>query len=155
MAGWRALAISGKVQEAVKRIHSEGLDMNERAYRHRGYSPSRVPRRRKAEPPQKDPIMTPAELAAACESVYGPWWRSALARAINRSQRLIYYYEHGERRIPPGVAAQIRGLADIGSTGTTIRNAVKKAAPEIHVSVAHSIARQVLADLTAAGWLRQ
>jgi hypothetical protein len=129
--------------------------MNNQAYRHRACSPGRAARKRKAEPPQKDPIMTPTEFAAACESVYGPWWRSALARAINRSLRLIHYYEHGDRRIPPGVAAQIRGLADIGLAGITIRNAVKKAAPDIHVSVAHRIARQALADLLAAGLLQQ
>src|SRR5271168_5655527 len=104
--------------------------MSGRTYRGSEYSRRRAPRRGNVEPTQKDPVMTPAELAAACESVYGPWWRSALARAINRSQRLIYYYEYGERRIPPGVAVQIRALADIGSTGIAIRNAVKKAAPE-------------------------
>jgi len=129
--------------------------MSGRTYRQTRFPRETVLRRRKAEPPQKDPVMTPAELATVCESVYGPWWRSALARAINRSPRLIYCYEHGERRIPPGVTAQIRALADIGLTGTTIRNAVKKAAPEIRVSVAHRIVRQVLADLTAAGLLRE
>ena len=43
--------------------------------------------------------MTPAELIAAGELVYGSQWRKPLAEAVGYSRRMIWYYEFGERQI--------------------------------------------------------
>jgi hypothetical protein len=44
--------------------------------------------------------MTPAELIAAGEQVYGSQWRTPLAKALGVNRRLIHYYKCGERQIP-------------------------------------------------------
>ena len=49
--------------------------------------------------------MTPAELIAAGELVYGSQWRTPLAKALGVNRRLIYYYKCGERQIPRSIAA--------------------------------------------------
>ena len=125
--------------------------MNKRYARQRRPSQRRAPGRLIAEPGQGTLDMTPAELAAAGESVYGPRWRTALARDIHRSTRLISYYLRGEHRIPPAVAMQIRAIANIGPIGFIIRHAVRKIAPDLPMFRAHKIAREALKDLTAAG----
>jgi hypothetical protein len=127
--------------------------MNKRSARQRRPPERRAPRRLIAEPGQGNLDMTPTELASAGELIYGPRWRSALAQALNRTSRTIRYYERGERRIPADFAARVRAMADIGTIGVVIRNAVKKAAPDTPIFTAHKVAIQVLSDLTAARFL--
>jgi hypothetical protein len=97
--------------------------------------------------------MTPAELAAAGETVYGKRWRRSLAEALSISARMIWFYERGERPIPEERAAQIRKLADIGPIGFAIRASIRKTAPDLPLFRCHRMAAQIVADLSAAGWL--
>jgi hypothetical protein len=102
---------------------------------------------------QRPTFMTPTELTAAGHSVHGHRWRAPLARDIGVSARMIRYYETGEQPIPARRAAQIRKLADIGPIGLVIRGSVGKTAPDLPLNRRHKIARQILADLSAAGVL--
>ena len=102
---------------------------------------------------QRQIYMTPAELAVAGESIYGSRWRAPLARSIGLSDRMIQYYITGEQPIPAERANHIRSLADIGQTGLIIRASIRKAAPDLQLYRAHKVARQILADLSAAGIL--
>jgi len=94
-------------------------------------------------------FMTPAELAAAGESVYGSQWRTPMSKALNVGTRIIRYWERGERRIPKAIAGGIRELADIGPVGLIIRSSVRSVAPELTQFQSHQIAVRVLADLKA------
>ena len=76
-----------------------------------------------------------------------------MAKALGLSDRIIRYYQSGERRIPPAIAVKIRGLADIGSVGIVIRATVRKVAPEVPPSTAHRIARQIVVELGSLGML--
>ena len=96
-------------------------------------------------------FMTPAELVAAAESLYGSQWRTPLSKALKIGTRIIWYWERGERRIPEAIAAQVRQLADIGPIGVIIRSAIRRAAPEMPRFQSHQMALQVLADLSVAG----
>jgi hypothetical protein len=95
--------------------------------------------------------MTPVELAAAGESVYGSQWRTPMSKALNVGTRIIRYWERGERRIPEAMAGRIRQLTDIGPIGLIIRSSIRRTAPELSRSQSHQIAMQVLADLSLAG----
>lgn len=106
----------------------------------------------KAKRPRQT-FMTVTELVAAGESLYGSRWRTPLAKELKLSDRIIRYYETGERRIPEHTAARIRQLADIGRVGFIIRGSVRKAAPDLPPFRCHKIAVQVLADLSAGGLL--
>ncbi len=98
--------------------------------------------------------MTPAELIAAGELVYGSQWRKPLAEAVGYSRRMIWYYEFGERQIPEKVATCVRRLADLGPVGSLVRSSIRRVAPDLPRGRAHQIAVQILADLTGAGLVR-
>ena len=99
--------------------------------------------------------MTPAELIAAGELVYGSQWRKPLAEAVGYSRRMIWYYEFGERQIPENVAIRVRRLADLGPVGSLVRSSIKRAAPDLPPGRAHQLAVQILSDLTGAGILQR
>ena len=96
-------------------------------------------------------FMTPAELSAVAESLYGSQWRMPLSKALKVGTRIIWYWERGERRIPEAIAAKVRQLADIGPIGLVIRSSIRRTAPELPRFQSHQMAIQVLADLSAAG----
>lgn len=100
-----------------------------------------------------DRPMSAAELVAAGELVFGSRWRTPLAKALGLSDRVIRYYQSGERRISPPIAARVRSLADIGPVGTVIRATVRKVGPGIPPFTAHRIAKQILVDLGSLGML--
>jgi hypothetical protein len=110
-------------------------------------------RKRPQMKPKPRSSMTPAELPAAGETVYGRRWRTPLAEALCISARMIRHYERGERPIPEDRATRIRKLADLGPIGFTIRASIRKSMPDLPLFRCHQIAARILADLTAAGWL--
>jgi hypothetical protein len=97
--------------------------------------------------------MTPAELIAAGELVYGSQWRTPLAKALGIDRRQIYDYKSGERQIPREIALCIRRLANLGPVGSLVRSSIRRAAPDLPPVRAHRIAVQILADLTVEGFL--
>ncbi|AMV24228.1 hypothetical protein VT84_07515 [Gemmata sp. SH-PL17] len=54
--------------------------------------------------------MTPAELRACGEHLYGTEWQTPLARALPVSTRTIRYWLSGERTIREVIARRIRSL---------------------------------------------
>jgi hypothetical protein len=104
---------------------------------------------------QRQTFMSPAELIAAGELVYGSQWRKPLAEAVGYSRRMIWYYEFGERQIPEHVAICVRHLADLGPVGSLVRSSIRRAAPDLPPGRAHRIAVQILADLAGAGFLQK
>ncbi len=99
--------------------------------------------------------MTPAELTAAGQTVFGWRWVSAMARELHLSRRTVCYYRDGERRIPAARAEEIRRLANLGPVGDLIRRSIGKAAPDLPQVRWHRIAVRVLEDLTAAGFVQR
>jgi hypothetical protein len=55
--------------------------------------------------------VTPAELRAIGESLYGERWQSKLAAALPVTSRSVRYWLSGKRPIRPVIAARIRDLA--------------------------------------------
>jgi hypothetical protein len=101
------------------------------------------------------PRMTPAQLVALAESVYGPRWRRPLARAIGRSPRLIRHLESGDRSITAQVEGEIVAALHLGPVGQIVRGSVRKAWPSCDPLKAHSISRQAESDLLGSGLVRQ
>jgi len=101
---------------------------------------------------QERPV-TPGEFIATGELLFGSRWRTPMAKALGLSDRIIRYYQSGERPISPAIASKVRGLADIGPVGVVIRATVRKVAPEVPPFTAHSIARQIVVDLESLGML--
>ena len=54
--------------------------------------------------------MTPTELRAVGEALYGPVWQSKMARELGVSSRCIRRWLSGERRIGPLAERAIRSL---------------------------------------------
>jgi hypothetical protein len=54
--------------------------------------------------------MTPSDLRALGETLYGPRWQSQLARALPVNPRTVRYWLSGKRQIRPHVAERIRSL---------------------------------------------
>lgn len=54
--------------------------------------------------------LTPATLARAGELLYGSWWQSELARALDVGPRRVREWLAGERSIPPGIWPEIAAL---------------------------------------------
>jgi hypothetical protein len=90
--------------------------------------------------------MSPAELIAAGELMYGSQWPKPLAKAIGYIRRMIWYHESGERPIQENVAICVRGLADLGPVGSLVRTSIKRAAPDLPPGWAHRIAVQIPAE---------
>jgi len=101
----------------------------------------------------QDCPITPAEFIATGELLFGSRWRTPMAKALGLSDRIIRYYQSGERPISPAIAAKIRGLAHIGPVGEVIRTTVRKVAPEVPPFTAQLIARHILADLESLGMM--
>jgi len=99
--------------------------------------------------------MTPAELIAAGQLLYGRRWKLPLARIVGYARESLHHYSAGGRRIPPLLAARIRAMVDIGSVGTAIRNSIKKSMPEIPTFTAHRVAKQIVLDLATLGLLAE
>ena len=99
--------------------------------------------------------MTAAEFTAAGVLLYGRWFKSPLARAVNLERTSIQAYAFGKRQIPPRIAAQLRAIVNIGPVGTAIRTSIKKCAPELSEFRAHKMAKQIVLDLTALGLLAE
>ena len=56
--------------------------------------------------------MSPAELRAIGEQLYGDQWQTKLAEALPVTTRCITYWLSGERVIREVIARRIRSLAD-------------------------------------------
>jgi len=97
--------------------------------------------------------MSATELAAAGELLFGSRWRSRLAKVLDLSDRMIRFYESGERRISPAIAARVRNLVDIGPVGTVVRATIRRIEPHILPFTAHLMAKQILIDLASLGML--
>jgi len=97
--------------------------------------------------------MTPSELTAAGEAVFGPRWMRPLARALGRDHRSVRYWRAGERPIPAAVAEKIRSLHRIGPIGMIIRRVIRAVEPDVSPWSAHRIAVTALAELAKAGLL--
>ena len=55
--------------------------------------------------------MTPSELRAIGEALFGPHWQSKLARELPANPRTVRRWLSGDRKIRPMVAERIRSLA--------------------------------------------
>jgi hypothetical protein len=97
--------------------------------------------------------MTPPELVAAGEAVFGPRWIRPLARTIGWNHRSVRFWKTGERPIPQAAAAKIRSLYRIGPVGVIIRRVVRTVAPDVSPWSAHRVAVTALAELAKAGLL--
>ena len=53
--------------------------------------------------------MTPADLAAAGEALFGDRWKAPLARALDVQERTLERWADGSNRMWPDTAARIRG----------------------------------------------
>src|SRR5258705_4947792 len=104
---------------------------------------------------QTGPSMTPAELIAAGELLYGRRWKLPLARTVGYGREALHCYSIGRRLVPPLLAARIRAIVNIGPVGTAIRNSIKKSVPEMPTFTAHRVATQIVLDLTALGLLAE
>jgi hypothetical protein len=69
--------------------------------------------------------------AAAGELLFGRWFKSPLARLLNRDRNMLRKYATGKARIRPSLAAEIRATVNIGPVGRAIRNTIKNSMPEI------------------------
>lgn len=61
--------------------------------------------------------MTPTELRAIGESIYGPHWQSPLACALGVSARALQRWANGQNTIPAGIAANLATLDAIATAG--------------------------------------
>ena len=104
---------------------------------------------------QTEPQMTPAELIAAGELLYGRRWKLPLARTVGYGREALHCYSIGRRRVPPLLAARIRAIVNIGPVGTAIRNTIKNSMPEIPTFTAHRTAKQILLDLISLGMVAE
>jgi hypothetical protein len=103
----------------------------------------------------KDHPMTAAEFTAAGELLFGRWFKSPLARLLNRDRNMLRKYATGKARIRPRLAAEIRAIVNIGPVGSAIRNSIKKSMPEIPTFRAHGVAKNILLDLTSLGMVAE
>ena len=99
--------------------------------------------------------MTPAELIAAGELLYGRRWKLPLARTVGYGREALHHYSTGRRRIPPLLATRIRTIVNIGPAGAAIRRSIKNSVPELPTFTAHRMARQIVLDLSALGLLTE
>jgi hypothetical protein len=97
--------------------------------------------------------MTPVELAALAEAMFGPRWVRPLSRLIGWHYRSVRCWKHARRSVPLDAADKIRGLAGIGPVGVIVSAAVKKTMPEADPWSAHRVAQQAIRDLVRAGLL--
>ncbi len=96
------------------------------------------------------PQMTPAELVAAGEAVFGPRWMRPFARATGWTPRSVRFWKKGERAIPDAAAEKIRDLHQIGPVGVIFRRVVRRILPKLDPWSAHPVALEVLSDLAKA-----
>jgi len=99
--------------------------------------------------------MTAAEFTAAGELLFGRWFKSPLARLLNRDRNTLRKYATGKARIRPSLAAEIRATVNIGPVGRAIRNSIKKSMPEMPTFTAHRMAKQIALDLASLGILAE
>src|SRR5579862_4524842 len=104
---------------------------------------------------QTETPMTPMELIAAGELLYGRRWKLPLARIVGYGREALLDYSVGTRRIPPFLAARVRAIVNIGPAGIAIRTSIKNSIPELPTFTAHRVAKQVVFDLTALGLLAE
>ena len=104
---------------------------------------------------QTEPPMTPAELIAAGELLYGRRWKLPLARTVGYGREALHLYSTGGRRIPPLLAARIRAIVNIGPASATIRRSIKNSMPEMPTFTAHRMAKQIILDLASLGLLAE
>jgi len=57
------------------------------------------------------PLLSPQELAATGQALYGPGWRTALAQAFSVTEAEIVAVESGKAAAPDGWRALLIGLA--------------------------------------------
>src|SRR6202040_1636333 len=104
---------------------------------------------------QMEPPMTPAELIAAGELLYGRRWKLPLARTVGYGREALHRYSTGGHPIPPPLAPPPRAFVNIGPAGTAIRRSIKNSMPEIPTFTAHRVATQIVLDLTGLGLLAE
>ncbi len=97
--------------------------------------------------------MSPSEFVAAGETLFGSQWRRPMSELIKRSPRIVYYYAHGQRKIPEDVAEALREHTTLGSAGNLIRKAIADFAPEVKKHNAHRAAYEAEFSLIKAGLL--
>jgi len=102
---------------------------------------------------QENRPMTPVELAALAEAMFGSRWVRPLSRLIGWHYRSVRCWKHARRSVPLDAADKIRGLANVGPVGVIVRSAVRKAMPEADPWSAHRVAQQTIRDLVRAGLL--
>lgn len=93
--------------------------------------------------------MRPAEFVERGEILFGKNWRKPLARLIDRGPRMVRLYARGTFPVPLAIAAELRRLTDIGEAGALIREAIRRAVPELRPFDANTAAKEVLAALEA------
>jgi hypothetical protein len=104
---------------------------------------------------QTETPMTPVELIAAGELLYGRRWKLPLARIVGYGREALLDYSVGRRRIPTFLAARVRAIVNIGPAGTAIRISIKNSIPELPTFTAHRVARQIVIDLAALGLIAE
>ncbi|MDB5311707.1 MAG: hypothetical protein JWO38_5909 [Gemmataceae bacterium] len=55
--------------------------------------------------------MTPSELRTLGEQIFGPVWKTKLAKALPVSTRSIRFWLAGDRKMRPVIAERIRAMA--------------------------------------------
>lgn len=55
--------------------------------------------------------MTPTDLRAAGEALYGPQWQSALAESLGVNRRTIRRWLSGQFQVPDSIGADLRSIA--------------------------------------------
>src|ERR1700756_3894068 len=99
--------------------------------------------------------MTPAELIAAGELLFGRRWKLPFARIVSYGREALHHYSTGRRRLPPPLPARIREIVNIGPAGAASRRSIKNSVPELPTFTAHRMARQIVLVLSALGLLAE
>jgi hypothetical protein len=84
--------------------------------------------------------MLPHEMVECAITVYGPDWRSQLAKAMDETLEAIQAYERG-RAIPEDFAGALREMTAVGPAGEVIKRGLKRICPEQPDHKHHETAR--------------
>jgi hypothetical protein len=106
-------------------------------------------------PPKAHADITPQQLAALAEEVWGGRWQRPFANLIGRSPRTIRQWMDGSRAIQADAVDTLRALRQLDGAGEIIRNAVLDEIPKTSPLTALQIGKKAYARLCEAGLLKE